>query len=208
MGEATKVCIKCGCELLADAEFFYRNKNNRDGLHNECKECANKDSYERRVRLGAKERKIVENINGEEWIPIIGYENLYSISNFGRAKRTKSGPHTHAEKLLKLALDKDGYQVINLTKDGSVRTLKIHRLVLGAFVGPCPEGKQVNHIDGDKTNNCQENLEYVTPSENVCHAIETGLRIPERGESRWNSVFTEESVRRIRSLLADGVKQR
>jgi len=208
MGERIKVCNKCGSRSPATAEFFYRNKNNYDGLHAECKICASRQNYEYRVMLGQREREIVQDLPGEEWEPIVERELLYSISNFGRAKRTKSGQHTHDGKLLKPALDKDGYQVINLIEDGRRRTLKIHRIVLGSFIGQCPEGMQVNHKDGDKTNNCLENLEYVTPSENMRHALKTGLRVPPRGEDQWRSKLTEEDVRKIRLLLTEGVTQR
>ena len=51
----------------------------------------------------------------------------------------------------------------------------VHRLVADAFIGPCPAGKQINHKDGNPQNNSINNLEYVTPKENIEHAIENRL---------------------------------
>lgn len=70
-----------------------------------------------------------------------------------------------------------------LTKDGYKRTklhgkqTLIHRLVAELTMGKCPKGKQVNHIDGNKTNNSPSNLEYITPNENIQHAIKMGMHV-------------------------------
>ncbi len=69
-----------------------------------------------------------------------------------------------------------GYYMVHLRKDGLTVPCKIHRLVAEAFIGPAPEGLQVNHRDGVKTNNRAENLEWVTRSENMQHAYAMGLR--------------------------------
>jgi len=78
----------------------------------------------------------------------------------------------------KLSLQKSnaGYLRVELHKNGMAQKHSVHRLVATAFV-PNPEGKpQVNHIDGDKTNNKAENLEWVTQSENQSHAYQNGLQ--------------------------------
>lgn len=65
-----------------------------------------------------------------------------------------------------------GYRVISLFRDGVQFQTTVHRLVATAFI-PNPEGlPEVNHIDGDKSNNCVTNLEWVTKSENAQHAVE------------------------------------
>ena len=78
----------------------------------------------------------------------------------------------------------------------------IHRLVADAFFGPCPDGHEVNHKDGVKTNNNVDNLEYVTRLENAQHAKERGLYLS--GERVPNSKLTAEQVRSIRALRASG----
>ena len=78
-------------------------------------------------------------------------------------------------KPLKPSINHDGYQIVNLMIDGKRVGLAVHMAVARAFCDGFVEGLQVNHIDGVKTNNTKENLEWVTPSENTQHAVETGL---------------------------------
>lgn len=118
----------------------------------------------------------------EKWKPIKGYENLYIVSNTGKIKtvsrtvqRSRNGCLPVKEKELAQYKDKYGYMGVSLQKDGKRRTEKVHRLVLMSFNPDC-SGKQVNHKDGNKTNNNLENLEWVTPSENIKHAIKYNLR--------------------------------
>lgn len=114
----------------------------------------------------------------EIWKDIKGYEGLYQISNLGNIKNIKKYNHM----LLTGCLDKDGYKITVLTKDRIKKTVKIHRLVAIAFISN-PEGKgQVNHIDGDKINNNDWNLEWNTHSENQLHAHRTGLKTGNKGK--------------------------
>ena len=83
----------------------------------------------------------------------------------------------------------------------------VHRLVAEAFHGPCPDGCEVNHKDGDKLNNRPENLEYVTRSQNAKHAFATGLRDCS-GENAGRAILTEVQVLAIREAYADGASQR
>jgi hypothetical protein len=65
--------------------------------------------------------------------------------------------------------------VVGLSKNGRVRTKGVHRLVAETFI-PCNDFKlEVNHIDGNKENNCMDNLEWVTSSQNTQHALSKGL---------------------------------
>lgn len=104
----------------------------------------------------------------EIWKDIEGYEGRYRVSTLGKVYSCVS------EKTLKTANTR-GYLIVCLTMHRKQVNHKVHRLVALAFLGN-PENKpQVNHIDGIKTNNNISNLEFVTPSENIIHAHETGL---------------------------------
>lgn len=104
----------------------------------------------------------------EQWQDIPGYEGLYQVSTLGRIKSNRSIKSLH--------IDKGGYLTVWLCKDSIQKNYKAHRLVALAFI-PNPENKAtVNHIDGNKQNNCVENLEWATHSENINHANRTGLR--------------------------------
>lgn len=127
------------------------------------------------------------NILEELWKPVENYEGLYEISNFGRVKTIEHKIHhdgvnssaklkTVKERIRKPNIMK-GYHCIALLKDGNRKVYRIHRLVIEHFGEKQPSAEyQVNHIDGDKSNNRIDNLEWVTPKENTIHAIETGLR--------------------------------
>lgn len=123
----------------------------------------------------------------EEWKAISGYEGLYEISNQGRVKTIehrvknegvfgKESTRLVPERIRKPNIMK-GYHCVSLSKDGKPKVFRIHRLVIEHFGKPQPSLEhQVNHIDGDKSNNCISNLEWVTPKENTKYAFDTGLR--------------------------------
>ena len=107
------------------------------------------------------------------WKDIPNYEGLYQINNFGEVRSINK---KNSYVLLKSSPNNCGYQKIELYCNGKPKMFYIHRLVALVFI-PNPHNKnQVNHIDGIKTNNNVDNLEWVTPSENQKHAIKLGLR--------------------------------
>lgn len=110
----------------------------------------------------------------EIWKDIKGYEGLYKVSNYGRVKSLNYNK-TKKEKELKLYKNKKGYFSVNLYLNKKIHSKLVHRLVAETFI-PNPKNKpQVNHIDGDKTNDKVDNLEWVTNKENVIHSWKTGL---------------------------------
>jgi hypothetical protein len=107
---------------------------------------------------------------------------------------------SHTNRYLKPTYNHKGYAYVKLGR-GKSTTKSVHSLVLLAYVGVRPEGMQINHKDGDKTNNALINLEYCTPSENIKHALRTGLRNERYGVEHHNAKLDDASITRIRSLL-------
>lgn len=110
----------------------------------------------------------------ERWKPIIGYEDNYEISDFGRVKSLvfKNGTVTkRKERILTPTDNGNGYLIISLIKGGKRKNHYIHRLVADAFVAR-PTGKNVvNHKDFNKKNNNYKNLEWCTQKENIDYSI-------------------------------------
>ena len=137
----------------------------------------------------------------EEWRPVIGFEHCYAVSNLGRIKRTVGGRGSVAGRILRQAPSGrfGGYRSICLYNNRVQHHFMVHRLVAEAFIGPIPAGCQINHKDGNKLNNTPENLEIVTPAENMTHASRTGLLAT--GERRSDTKLRDADVLRIRYEL-------
>lgn len=128
----------------------------------------------------------------EIWKDIPGFENIYQASNYGNIRALHYGCRNKSNSLIIRKLTPtpnrdNGYLRVNLVTDGKDKRYYIHRLVATTFI-PNPDNKpQVNHIDGDKTNNSVSNLEWVTISENHIHAFNTGLKHKKFGIENANS---------------------
>lgn len=120
----------------------------------------------------------------EIWKPVVGYEGLYEVSNFGQV-RTISG------KLMKCYYNRKGYKRICLSKSGKRKNFLIHRLVMAAFKGA--SDMQIDHIDGDKDNNTLSNLEYVSNIENTFrHFVRrgsSGLNVSQSGKRYKSQLY-------------------
>lgn len=117
----------------------------------------------------------------EEWRPVVSYEGWYEVSNRGRVRsinrvgvHPKSGPSKYAGRILKINPRESGHCYVSLARNGLVAVLGVHRLVLEAFVGPCPDGMEGCHNNGDPANNRVENLRWDTHANNMHDVIEHG----------------------------------
>lgn len=118
----------------------------------------------------------------EIWKDIEGFEGLYKVSNLGEIKsvtRTVNSCYNSSmivKGKLRIQSLKAGYKYVDLSKDGKTKSLRVNRIVAIAFI-PNPENKPyVNHINGIKSDNRVENLEWNTASENDNHAFTNNLR--------------------------------
>ena len=154
--------------------------------------------------------------NLEDWTDVGGYEGIYEVSSFGNI-RSKSrivafkagGKHKSYNRMfkgvyLKPGLDERGYRHISLARDGVSKTKKICGLVAKAFIRNPFHYPEVNHQDGDKTNDNISNLEWVTSSENKLHALRNGLKIPAKGVKIATAKLNDNKVREIRKLKREG----
>ena len=137
---------------------------------------------------------------------MVRYEGLYEVSDWGRVRRVNSTRRIVQERngMLLQAVKYDGYYDVQISGWGKRRSLSVHRLVLEAFRGPRPKRIVANHKNGKKTDNRLENLEWVTPSENVRHAMRLGLAHPRfpphqaaYGSRHGNAKLNEEKVAQI-----------
>lgn len=120
----------------------------------------------------------------EIWKDIPGYEGVYQVSNAGNVLSLNAYGHT-IKRPLKQRLNRNGYLVVILNHKKHQYYVGVHILVAKTFI-PNPEHKpQVNHKDGNKTNNHVQNLEWNTARENVQHAIRTGLKNPQVLKGRF-----------------------
>lgn len=97
----------------------------------------------------------------ERWLPIKGYEELYLISNFGRVMNKATS------RVLRIRYTRGGYARVNLSKNGQIKTHRIHRLVGEHFVPNPLNLPEINHINEVKADNRAENLEWCDRSYNV-----------------------------------------
>jgi hypothetical protein len=103
-------------------------------------------------------------MENEFWISVLGYENIYEVSNFGRVRNISK----FNNRILKPTKSKDGYLYHELSFNYVRHYKKIHRIVAESFLGK-HEFKCVNHIDGNKLNNSILNLEWISTRENCVH---------------------------------------
>lgn len=163
--------------------------------------------------------------NRERWIKLKEFPG-YKVSSLGNIKGHRGLMHSR--------INRYGYAQTSLQKDGTLKTVTVHKLVADTFLAYREGTTEVNHKDGNKLNNSSSNLERVSRLENMAHATQNGLR--PKGEKHWtktkpdriargdkngarthieqrqgehnsNSKLTEQGVRAIRAMAVKGIAQ-
>lgn len=130
----------------------------------------------------------------ERWRAIPEYEGLYEVSDFGRVRSLGRNAC-----MRKLVLDKNGYLRVCLAQKQPYKLAGVHRLVLLAFVGPCPAGMAARHFpDRTRTNNRLSNLSWATQTMNMRDRNIHGTHL--KGERHPQAKLTRATVQRIRAI--------
>lgn len=144
-------------------------------------------------------------MENEIWKDIVGFVDIYQVSNLGRIKSLErevvSGSRVmlRKERILKTYINSTGYELAHLKSRGKTKRTGVHRLVMAAFVGESI--LDVNHIDSDRAKNSLDNLEYCSKVENMAHAEKVG-RFNPKGSNNVFATLDEDKVRLIREMYA------
>lgn len=140
------------------------------------------------------------------WKPITGFEGRYEVSDDGRVASLRYHQTNRRQELK--PYDARGYLIFVIQKNGKRFAKQAHAIVAETFISTRPEGKQINHKNGNKADNRLSNLEWVTCSENICHAYSIGLS-SQKGERNAATHLTNEMVKEIKRLIqANEITQR
>lgn len=166
--------------------YVYKIKKRMSMSEEEIRELhrdKNKGRRKKNAQNRKKETTRVVDKTGEVWKEVLGYEDSYEVSNYGRVKSLSRKIEVHRdgethvryyrERLMSISI-RVNYPNVNLSRDGRIENFLVHRLVAQAFIPNTENKPYVNHIDGDTHNNHVSNLEWVTQSENINHAIKIG----------------------------------
>lgn len=135
----------------------------------------------------------------EGWVPILDFPG-YEVSADGLVRSHRMGQ----PRILRPQAVTSGYMKVSLRRDGRTHQCLVHRLVAQVFLGPSG-GLWVNHINGVKTDNRTENLEWVTPGANTKHAYKEGLQPSRVGAGNGKAKLTKAAVLEIRAQRKAGM---
>jgi hypothetical protein len=142
----------------------------------------------------------------ENWKPVVGYENIYEVSDLGRVRRLKCkyALNDRIVKSSRRGCINNTAMSVSLSNKNVSKNYNVHRLVAMAFI-PNPHNKPtVNHIDGDRANNKLSNLEWATQKEQIRHSYDVLNHKAPRGEKHHNVRLTDKEVVKIRERFASG----
>ena len=144
----------------------------------------------------------------ELWLPVVGYEGLYEVSDQGRVKslpRPRAQGGRLKERILKQPTNASGYHQVSLWKDKKQTVRYVHRLVGEAFLGPLPCGLVTRHGPGGMHDNSVHNISYGTQTENSLDKTRDGTQL--QGETHHQCRITAETVSTIRRLASTSTHQ-
>src|SRR5579863_5563618 len=156
------------------------------------------------------ERRDMDDATHETWLPIPGYEGFYDVSDLGRVRSLpRQGIRSRHSTVILRPMLRHGYATVYLMRDGSRTTCYVHRLVLLAFVGPCPPGQETRHGPGGKSDNRLANLCWGTPPENWADKVRDGAANVGilRGEAKPTAKLTWAIAADCRRRYAAGESQ-
>lgn len=174
----TRKCAHCGRVLPLDR--FNRNKYQKYGRVHVCKDCMRVYTMK---RYDAKcQKHDISSFPGEEWKDVVGFCGLYRVSNFGRVmsifREDFSTKRMVRPRILKPKVNKLGYVRVTIRKDGKTYTCKVHTLVAEAFLEKPNDATEINHKNGNPSDNRVENLEWCTRQYNIWHSYYVNGRKP------------------------------
>lgn len=194
-----KKCALCNKYLPISNFYVNRPLSKKYGspkYRTRCKKCGTASNIF--YRTNPTRATLFIPIDGENWLPVVGYEGLYEVSDLGRIVS-----FFHKEKRLLHPWKSHGYRRVTLVKNGIEKSTAVHILEGTSFL-PNPENKPtVNHKNGIRDDNRLVNLEWATMPEQQDHAIATGLRkiILRAGEMYNSSVTNEQALEIFNSIL-------
>jgi len=138
----------------------------------------------------------------EEWRKVEEYPS-YEVSNMGGVKRVVGSKYQpNVPRRLNPTPNSTGYPTVTFVNGGAKKTIYVHRLVAVTFLGPPPEGHEVAHNNGDRTDARLANLRWATPKENHGDKVRHGTLL--RGEGIVGAVLTESDVLSMRREYSTG----
>ena len=157
---------------------------------------------------------MTKDIIQEKWLDVPGYEGRYKVSDQGRVRSverftrcinkfgTEYYQPVHGRILTSGCSFRGRYQAVTIYKKKQQKRVTIHRLVLAAFVGPCPYGLEGSHLNGNDHDNRLSNLVWETKKQNHARKIKHGTA--QRGERCSLAILKESEVREIRRRFDAG----
>ncbi len=130
----------------------------------------------------------LKDLDGEIWKDVVGFENEYQVSNYGRVKNkerlvthyaTETGVRILKSRIRKLSINGEGYHHVRLSKNNIVKTIRVHKMVADAFLNNSNHNLIINHKNFNKLDNRVENLEWMSRLENTRHYTEFYFPIKE-----------------------------